>query len=337
MSDYQETDSFRELIDRELATQDLSGEPKELYDPISYILSNGGKRARPILVMMASRLFNDDLSKPLPAALAVEIFHNFTLVHDDIMDNAPLRRGKETVHEKWGNNVAILSGDAMMVKAYEQLVKCAPEHLHKVLSIFNAAALNVCEGQQMDMNFQDDIQVSIEQYVRMIELKTSILLAASLKMGAVLGGASDEQADLLWDFGRNIGIGFQLQDDILDAYGDEGKFGKQVGGDIVAGKKTFLWLKALELGDEVVEKELNAWGSTGQNDLERGGTDAVAAEVQVAATKEIFDKLNIKELALEEVQKYHNQGMACLEALEIDTDKKEPLENMAEALLNREI
>ncbi|MBL4658053.1 MAG: polyprenyl synthetase family protein [Flavobacteriales bacterium] len=327
MSDFQEADRIRELIDQELANRNLSEQPRELYDPIDYILSNGGKRARPVLVMMACGLFTDEPDISLPAALAVEIFHNFTLVHDDIMDNAPLRRNKPTVHEKWGDNVAILSGDAMMVKAYEQLLKCDPHYLAKVLAIFNSAALNVCEGQQMDMNFQEAKDVTIEEYVRMIELKTSTLLAASLKLGAILGGAADEQADLLWSFGRNIGIAFQLQDDILDVYGEEGKFGKLVGGDIVAGKKTFLLLKALEMGGDEVERALSSWVTDVQADT----------QVQVSGTREIFDDLNVKELAQEEVKKYHNEGMACLEALDVDASRKAPIKYIAETLLNREI
>lgn len=327
MPDYQQTDQFRVMIDQELSTLDMSGEPGELYDPIKYILSNGGKRARPTMVMMACQLFTDNSGKALPAALAVEIFHNFTLVHDDIMDNAPLRRGKDTVHEKWGSNVAILSGDAMIVKAYEQLLKCAPEHMLKIISIFNAVALNVCEGQQMDMNFQDDEKVSIQQYIRMIELKTATLLAASLKMGAVLGGASDEQSSLLGNFGKNIGIAFQLQDDILDLYGDEGKFGKKVGGDIVAGKKTFLWIKALELGGAETARELASWTNNGAN----------SPSDQVNATRDIYDRLNVKELALMEMEKYHNEGMTSLEALNVTNEKKAPLKDMAETLLNRTI
>ncbi|MBL4755423.1 MAG: polyprenyl synthetase family protein [Flavobacteriales bacterium] len=318
---------FRERIDREIAALRLTREPQELYDPIEYVLSNGGKKARPVLALMACKLFSDDTEKALPAALAVEIFHNFTLVHDDIMDDAPLRRNKPTVHEKWGSNVGILSGDAMMVMAYQQLAQCAPEHLGEVLHVFNTAALHVCEGQQMDMNFQDREQVSIAEYVRMIELKTSTLLAASLKMGAILGGASDEQAELLWEFGRNIGIAFQLQDDILDLYGEEGKFGKKVGGDIVAGKKTFLMLKALELANGALESELAILVS----DQSRN------AEVQVAETRQIFNELNVKELALAEVRKYHDEGMSHLEALAVDTSKKKLLKHMAEQLLNREI
>ena len=320
-------EDFKDRIDRELAALELGTEPSELYDPIQYVLSNGGKRARPILVLMGCELFNHDTELTVPAALAVEIFHNFTLVHDDIMDRAPLRRNKETVHEKWGDSVAIISGDAMMVKAYESLSKCAPEHLHKVLTVFNNAALQVCEGQQMDMNFQDRSEVSIQEYVRMIELKTSTLLAASLKMGSILGGASDEQAGLLWEFGKNIGIAFQLQDDILDVYGEEGKFGKQVGGDIVAGKKTFLLLKALEMGSDKVEKELKLLVASEGSDK----------QTQVASTIEIYNKLNIKEIALEEVKKYHDAGMSHFESLDIKESRKASLNNLAVELLNREI
>jgi len=215
----------------------------------------------------------------------------------------------------------------MIVKAYEHISKCAPEHLQSVLTVFNAAALHVCEGQQMDMNYQEESQVSIENYIRMIELKTSTLLAASLKMGAILGGASENQANSLWEFGKNIGIAFQLQDDILDVYGEEGKFGKQVGGDIVAGKKTFLLLKALELGDAKEKKVLVSFGTSSNSNT----------NVQVDATRVVFDKLNIKTIAQEEVRKYHDEGMSHLEGLDIDATKKELLKKMAEDLLNREI
>ena len=327
MTETLQPEKFRERIDRELDALDFNKAPQELYEPIKYILSNGGKRARPVLVMMACELFTDEPEIALPAALAVEIFHNFTLVHDDIMDKAPLRRNKATVHEKWGNNVAILSGDAMMVKAYEQISHCSPEYLPRVLTVFNRVALQVCEGQQMDMNFQECSQVSIEEYVHMIELKTATLLAGSLEIGAILGGATDQEADLLREFGKNIGIAFQLQDDILDVYGEEGKFGKQVGGDIVSGKKTFLLLKALELADEADHKVLTSI-------VEAAGPDS---HKHVAVTKDIYDKLNIKELAQEKVQKYHNAGMSHLESVKVDPAGKALLKNMAEALLNREI
>ena len=327
MAEILQPEKFRERIDRELKALDLSKAPQELYEPIRYVLSNGGKRARPILVLMACELFTDEPEVALSTAMAVELFHNFTLVHDDIMDEAPLRRNKPTVHEKWDKNVAILSGDAMMVKAYEQISYCSPEYLHRVLTVFNNVALEVCEGQQIDMNLQESSNASIDEYVHMIQLKTSTLLAGSLKMGAILGGASDQEADLLGEFGKNIGIAFQLQDDILDVYGEEGKFGKLVGGDIVAGKKTFLLLKALELADETDQKVLSSIVEADQSD----------SRAQVARVKAVFDKLNVKELALNEVRKYHDQGMSHLESLEIDPARKALLKHMAETLLNREI
>jgi geranylgeranyl diphosphate synthase type II len=327
MAEPLQPEKFRQRIDQELDALDFSKAPQELYQPIKYVLSNGGKRARPVLVMMACELFTDDTEIALPAAMAVEIFHNFTLVHDDIMDKAPLRRNKATVHEKWGNNVAILSGDAMIVKAYEQIARCRTEYLNRVFTVFNDVAIQVCEGQQMDMNFQECSQVSIGEYVHMIELKTATLLAGSLKMGAILGGATDEEADLLGAFGKNIGIAFQLQDDILDVYGEEGKFGKQVGGDIVAGKKTFLMLKAMELADDGDKQVLSSVVSD-------EGADSL---LQVATARKIFDKLHVKEIALEEVRKYHNTGMAELENLKADPAQKVLLKHMAEALLNREI
>ena len=220
--------------------------PPTLYDPCRYILQNGGKRIRPVLCLMASELFGEISEDAWHGAFGIELFHNFTLIHDDIMDKAPLRRGKPTVHEKYGESTALLSGDVMLVMAYDYLGRIDAAHLKPVLDLFNKTAREVCEGQQLDMDFEKEAMVGLDRYIQMIELKTSVLLAASLQMGAILGGASEGNQHKLYEFGRNLGIAFQVQDDYLDAFGDPAKFGKQVGGDILSDKKTFLMIKALE-------------------------------------------------------------------------------------------
>ncbi|RYE17915.1 MAG: polyprenyl synthetase family protein [Sphingobacteriales bacterium] len=236
--------------------------PAELYQPISYILSIGGKRLRPALVLMACDMFGGDVNAAVKPALAIEVFHNFTLMHDDIMDNAPLRRGKVTVHEKWNSNIAILSGDVMMVEANKLIMQVDDRILRTVMTIFNETAQGVCEGQQFDMNFEQDNQVSIDGYLGMIRLKTAVLLGGALKIGALIGGADAANAENLYQFGVNLGIAFQLQDDILDVYGDPEKFGKQVGGDIISNKKTFLLIKATELAKEQESTDLAQWVAT---------------------------------------------------------------------------
>ena len=225
-------------------------EPKNLYEPIDYILKLGGKRIRPVLTLMAADIFSNDFKKALPAALAVEVFHNFTLIHDDIMDAAPLRRGKATVHEKWDTNTAILSGDAMLILAYKYFENYEPFVFQKLAKLFSKTALEVCDGQQLDVDFETRNDVTIPEYINMIRLKTSVLVAAALKMGAIVAESNDENANLIYDFGLNLGLAFQLQDDYLDTFGDPETFGKQVGGDIIENKKTYLYLKALEVATE---------------------------------------------------------------------------------------
>ena len=250
--------AFQNTIEKEITSfcKNLSASPKELYEPIAYMLAMGGKRIRPNLLLISCKLFNGNLKDALPAAIAIELFHGFTLIHDDITDNAPLRRNKPSVHAKWNSNIALLSGDAMLIKAYEYIAKVPGAHLPIVLSIFNDTALKVCEGQQFDMNYETQKKVSIDDYLHMISLKTAALLATSLEMGAILGGASAKDAVRMKVFGGNIGMLFQLQDDILDVFGEQEKVGKQTGGDIINNKKTFLLLKALELAKGNTLKEL---------------------------------------------------------------------------------
>lgn len=315
-------------INRELENVVWTSKPKELYEPINYILSLGGKRIRPILTIMGFNLYQETEKnyKVLKPALSTEVFHNFTLMHDDIMDNASLRRGKETVHEKWNTSTAILSGDAMMVAAYDLLSHVESDLLTDVLKLFNRCALDVCEGQQYDMNFETLDTVSESDYIYMIKLKTAALLGFSLELGARIGGASGTDAALLREFGINIGIGFQLKDDILDVYGDADKFGKKVGGDIIENKKTFLLIKALELakGDKI--STLNKWLSEDNSD----------EQAKVHAVTAIYDELGIKELALKEMNTFFDKGFEVLNSLEVSDDKKEPLIELTKYLIDRE-
>ncbi|MFD2146371.1 polyprenyl synthetase family protein [Mucilaginibacter antarcticus] len=247
------------LIDKAVTELKYPDYPAELYDPIFYILSMGGKRMRPALLLMACDLFGGNVEKAMPPALAIEVFHNFTLMHDDIMDKAPLRRGRTTVHEKWNQNAAILSGDVMLIEGYKLMMQVEDRFLRVILDIFNNTAVGVCEGQQLDMDFEVRDDVKIDEYIYMIRLKTAVVLGGALKIGSILGGADMKDADLVAEFGENLGLAFQLQDDMLDVYGSPEKFGKQVGGDIIANKKTYLLIKALELADATQKTELNKW------------------------------------------------------------------------------
>lgn len=300
--------------------------PQELYEPVNYMMALGGKRIRPILCLIANQLFGGDLAKAMPAALAVEYFHNFTLVHDDIMDDAPLRRGKSTVFTKYDTNTAILSGDVILVKAYEYLQTVPPYCLAKVLQTFTQTAIEVCEGQQYDMNFETTLQVSVEEYIRMIELKTAVLIAASLKMGAVIGGASEQDLHNLYEFGRHVGIAFQLQDDYLDVYGQQEQFGKQVGGDIIQNKKTYLLLKALEKADGQQLEVLKSWlVRQPQNVMEK-----------VNGVMAIYDELDIQSLTRSLMDDYYIKAFGYLNAVNVAPERKQPLLDVVSLLQYRE-
>ncbi|MBW3469765.1 polyprenyl synthetase family protein [Arthrospiribacter ruber] len=301
--------------------------PKELYEPISYIMSLGGKRIRPLLTLLSYSLFKNDYRQALSPAAAVEVFHNFTLMHDDIMDDAPLRRGKATVHEKWNPNTAILSGDVMLVRAYDLLVDIDPVLLPKCIRLFNRTAAEVCEGQQHDMNFESMDEVEEDTYINMIRLKTAVLLGFALELGAILAGRDEKEAKLLYDFGVNIGIGFQLKDDLLDVYADKAKFGKQVGGDIIANKKTFLLIKAKELASGAIKEDLERWIASKDFDKEE----------KVKAVTAIYDKLHIKTLTEKKMQEYFDLGFSQFEKLEVSNqDTLEVLRQLTKDLINRE-
>jgi geranylgeranyl diphosphate synthase, type II len=298
-------------------------EPASLYEPNEYFLKLGGKRVRPVLCLMGSELFDEIKEDAWYAASAIEMFHNFTLIHDDIMDKAPLRRGMPTVHSKYGESTALLAGDAMLVTAYEHLNKISPEYLQTILRLFNTTGKQVCEGQQYDMDFEKAASVQFDEYLRMIELKTSVALAASLKIGAILGGAGERNQNLLYEFGKKLGIAFQVQDDYLDAFGDPEKFGKQVGGDILSNKKTFLLIHALEVASPAQLKEL-------QNHLKNNASGKIEKVLQ------IFNDCKAGEWALQLKNKYLDEALDHLEDIAVLSKRKEPLKELAHFLVKRD-
>lgn len=319
------TPTWQQYINQGLAELDIPHSPAMLYEPIRYMLALGGKRIRPMLTLMAADLFSiPNIRHAVPAALAVELFHNFSLVHDDIMDHAPLRRGKETVHQKWNANVAILSGDNLLILAYGQLAKCPKDKLPVVLETFNTMATQVCEGQQLDMDFEGSPAVCIDDYLHMIQLKTSVLLGAALKIGAVLANATDIDAQCLYDFGVNVGIAFQLQDDLLDVYGDPEQFGKQRGGDILANKKTYLLLKALETANPATVSELHDWMEVRDQ-----------PEKKINRVTAIYDSLGIRQATETAKHFYASQAYAALHKVHCEENRKLPLRTMAQHLLDR--
>lgn len=317
---------LQDIITSALKQRNFSKHPTTLYEPIQYFLNIGGKRLRPVLTLLAADLFKATIADSIPAALAIEIFHNFTLMHDDIMDDAPLRRGQETVHQKWNTNTAILSGDAMLIIAYQLLAESKPAYLPDILLTFNKMAKEVCEGQQLDMDFANALQVAEHDYINMIKLKTSVLLGTALELGAIIGGADSLARSLIYSFGVNMGIAFQLQDDILDVYGDPLKFGKQVGGDIIENKKTYLLINALRLASPNVADEINRWINA----------TAFDPEEKVSAITHIYDSLEIKQLAEAAKNNFAKEAYAALEKIKLPRERKEPLIQFADSLLIRE-
>src|ERR1035437_3444487 len=318
---------LQERIQKELAELSFNKQPIELYEPIKYSLSLGGKRIRPLLTLLACDLFGGDINKALKTSIGIEEFHNFTLLHDDIMDKAPLRRSKPTVHHKWNQDIAILSGDAMLIEAYRLVMQVDDDLLRKILEILNDTAILVCEGQQWDMNYETNKQVSIQNYLEMISLKTAVLLAASLQIGALIAGADKNDAQLLYDYGKNLGIAFQLQDDILDVYGDKDKFGKQVGGDIISNKKTYLLLKAYQLAKGENLALLDNWINKTEFNPEE----------KVEAVVSIFNNLNVKEEAKVEMQSFYKKAMMIFSKIDIPHERKTIIATFADSLINREI
>lgn len=318
---------YQEQFSLYLENQNFDKEPKNLYQPIDYILHLGGKRMRPVLTLMTADIFDIDYKLALPAAMAVEVFHNFSLVHDDIMDDAPLRRGNVTVHEKWNINTGILSGDAMLILAYQYFENYQPKTFRKLAKLFSKTALEVCEGQQYDVDFETRNDVTIDEYLKMIEYKTAVLVAAAMKMGAIIAQTSKENSKLIYDFGLNLGLAFQLQDDYLDAFGDPKTFGKQVGGDIIENKKTYLYLKAVEFASEESRKQLTHLFSI-QPDDNTSKIDSV---------KEIFDSTGASEATKKAIKEYTLKAFEILQKLDISDDKKDKLQSFGENLMGRKV
>lgn len=310
-------------INDEVNSLKFEGNPKSLFEPIDYILELGGKRVRPVLAVMAYNLYKDDIEKSIPIALGIEIFHNFTLLHDDLMDRADKRRGKPTVHIKWDDNTAVLSGDAMLIESYKEIAKTDQAYLKEVLSLFSTTATEICCGQQLDMEFEKRLDVSIAEYLEMIRLKTAVLLGCALKCGAIAAGAGAEDAEALYNFGINIGLAFQLMDDLLDVYGDPATFGKRIGGDILCNKKTFLQITALQHEESKI-KLLDWINKTDFEETEK-----------IKAVTEIYNELNLKETSADIIHAYYEKGISYLDLVSVDYTKKKELRELAENLLTR--
>lgn len=310
-----------------LKSQDILKQPQNLYEPIDYILGLGGKRMRPVLTLMATDIFDCEVARALPAAMAVEVFHNFSLVHDDIMDDAPLRRGKETVHEKWNLNTGILSGDAMLILAYQYFEQYPPEIFRDLAKLFSKTAIEVCEGQQWDVDFENRDDVTIPEYLKMIEYKTAVLVGAAMKMGAIIAETTAENGQLIYDFGINLGIAFQLQDDYLDVFGNPETFGKQIGGDIIENKKTYLYLKAMAFAQKEEGEQLQHLYSIQPED-NRDKIDSVAA---------IFNTTSAAEATRQAIKEYTIKAFATLEKMQISDDKKAALRAFGADLMERKV
>lgn len=318
---------YQEFISDYLTQQQIVREPKNLYEPISYILALGGKRIRPTLTLMTAEIFGADYKEALPAALAVEVFHNFSLIHDDIMDDAPLRRGNETVHEKWDLNTGILSGDAMLILAYQYFEQYEPAVFRDLAKLFSKTAIQVCEGQQWDVDFENRDEVTIPEYLKMIEYKTAVLVAAAMKMGAIIATTSAENCDLIYDFGLNLGLAFQLQDDYLDAFGNPATFGKQVGGDIIENKKTYLYLKAKEFSTTEQREEL----------MHLFSIQPVDTTDKVASVKNVFEKTGAAEATQQAITDFTMKAFETLAKMNISEDKKDILRLFGEKLMSRQV
>ena len=319
-------DEILNLVNEFLASLAYDRKPASLYEPIKYVLSMGGKRIRPTLMLMAYNLFKEDPQSILMNAIALETYHNYTLLHDDLMDHADMRRGLPTVHKKWDANTAILSGDSMLVLAYERMAQCDVRYLQPVLHLFTETALEIGEGQQYDMEFENRNDVTEEEYIEMIRLKTSVLLACALKIGALLAGASPEDADNLYKFGEQIGLAFQLQDDYLDVYGDSKVFGKKIGGDITSNKKTYMLINAFNHANAQQLQELTAWVNAKEFDRQE----------KVAAVTRLYNEIGIDALAQEKIAYYFEQSKKYLDAVSVDSARKEELKKYAQRMMKRQ-
>tara|TARA_B100001559_G_scaffold124019_1_gene104309 strand:+ start:496 stop:1470 length:975 start_codon:yes stop_codon:yes gene_type:complete len=318
---------YQDYFDKHLKSYNQSKTPKNLYEPVQYVLEIGGKRLRPILTLITADCFGGNISDSLNAALAIEVFHNFTLIHDDIMDNAPLRRGKQTVHEKWNINTGILSGDAMLIMAYKLFESYPQSQSQELIKLFSKTALEVCEGQQYDIDFGNRFDVTTAEYLKMIEYKTAVLVASAMQMGAIIADASPEDQQKCFDFGRNLGIAFQLKDDYLDTFGDPKTFGKQIGGDIIENKKTYLFTKSIEMGSEATRNILK----------ELYNQDLSNNEKKIFKVIEIFNETGAADANCIAIKKYTEKAFSSLKSLSIDSSKKNLLRDFGTQLMSRNI
>lgn len=319
-------DALSKKIEEAIQHISFGSKPGSLYDPISYALSVGGKRVRPLLVLLAANMFGGEVDKSLKPAIGIEIFHNFTLLHDDLMDKSDMRRGMPAVHKKWDANTAILSGDAMLIESYRHIASVHSGILPQIISLFSQTAMEVCQGQQLDMDFEKRSDVTESEYIEMITLKTAVLLACSSKMGALLANASLNDAELLYNYGINIGLAFQLKDDLLDVYGDSKTFGKNIGGDIVSNKKTYLLIKALKTSDKKQYSELLKWISAEKFDKTE----------KIESVKNIYNELNLKIIAENLIEKYYLAALDCLSSINVADERKKELISLSENLMYRE-
>ena len=314
-------------INKYIADIQFNRTPKGLYEPVEYTLSLGGKRIRPVLMLMAYNLYREDVASIYEPAAAIEVYHNHTLLHDDLMDRSDMRRGKPTVHKVWNDNTAVLSGDAMLILAFRYMTACPAEHLKEVMDLFSLTMLEICEGQQLDMEFESRGDVTEDEYIEMIRLKTAVLLAGSLKIGAILAGATAEDAENLYKFGMQIGVAFQLQDDLLDVYGDPEVFGKKIGGDILCNKKTYMLIKALDRADAKQREELNRW------------LDAETCQPaeKIKAVTELYNQLDIRSVCENKMRGYYTLAMESLAAVGVAEERKKELKNLVKLLMYREM
>jgi len=322
---YNQSD-LKKLVNKAILNISYNEEAEKLNDPVKYILSIGGKRLRPVLALMACNMFTDQIDEAIVPATGLEVFHNFTLVHDDIMDHAPVRRNLPTVHSKWNLNQAVLSGDVMAFIANQCFLQTPPRYLSKVFRVFNKAAIEVCVGQQLDIDYEKSVVISHEEYLRMIELKTAVLLAASAEIGSIIGGAEEKDSELLYEYGRNLGLAFQIQDDLLDIYGDIKVFGKMMGGDIISNKKTFMLVKAMEIATPEQAKQLHDLFAQKEFD----------PETKVQQVTEIYNQLNMRTVSEKLANDYFNTAFGLLDRINVKHERKAEMENLANSLIGRE-
>lgn len=320
------SDELLKMVNDYIEDTTITRQPTSLYDPIKYVLSIGGKRIRPVLLLLTYNMYRDDIERVMPTAVGLETYHNYTLLHDDLMDKADMRRGMPTVHRKWDDNTAILSGDSMLVVAFQRVAQCPAENLQDILSLFTMTALEIGEGQQYDMDFENRMDVTEDEYIEMIRLKTSVLLACAVKMGAIMAGASDEDAKNLYAFGEKLGLAFQLQDDLLDVYGDPKVFGKAIGGDITSNKKTYMLINAILRANNEQREELIKWITTDNFDKEE----------KIKAVTKLYNKIGIRQLCEKKINDYFAEALTYLEKVNVPEEKKTALQRFTDQMMHRE-